>query len=210
MILAVRTKHLGGRRPHIAAPRLEISFFLDNDRGLDPRPKLRFLLDLNPNLVEDVLSSRGGWRSDPLSPRGGVGVGGGTKPWDRALPSHRKPFKSSEDIPTPHSGPPPHRGEEEEIPDLRRVTVLSTGLIQILAIPASTGEPCPANQVSKSRPGARDLLLIPKKSLALARWCARAYIIAAMPCQEGSGDQLQVIGESSLSGGIRLGPSGHP
>jgi len=39
---------------------------------------------------------------------------------------------------------------------------------------------------------------------------ARANIIGAMPCQEGNGDQPQVIGDSSLGGGIRLGPSGHP
>ena len=39
---------------------------------------------------------------------------------------------------------------------------------------------------------------------------ARAGIIAAMPCQEGSGDQPQVIGDSSFGGGISLGPSGRP
>ena len=60
MILAVRTKRLGGRRPHVASPRRAIIFFLDNDRGLDPRPKLWFLLYLNPNLVENMVSSRGG------------------------------------------------------------------------------------------------------------------------------------------------------
>ena len=53
-------------------------------------------------------------------------------------------------------------------------------------------------------------LLFDGKSLAVARWCARAGIIAAMPCQEGGGDQPQVIGDSSLGGGISLGPSGRP
>jgi hypothetical protein len=161
MILAVRTKHLGERCPHIAPPRRAINFFLDNDRDLDPRPKLRFLLYLNPNLVEFLVRPHGGWRSDARPTRGGVGVGG----QGRGLESYQGIGRLSsrgEDIPIPHPGPPPHRGEEA-IPDLPRVTALSTGLIQILTIPASSGEPCLANQVSKSRPGARDLLIIPKK-----------------------------------------------